>query len=150
MEWFEFNDKNYIVIEDDASRFIIHFGEYERATAENSINALRKGIDKYGKPREVMIDHGTQFTSLPRNRKESGPNEFQRYLEDNGIIHIKARVKHPQSNGKLERLIFTLKDLRKYFNICDEVVDYYNKRRMHMNLYEDKIITPTMAYEIKN
>ena len=149
MDWFEFNDKNYIVIEDDASRFIIHFGEYEHATAENSIDALRRGIEKYGKPREVMTDHGTQFTSLPRDGKESEPNEFQRYLEENGIIHIKARVKHPQSNGKLERLIFTLKDLRKYFNTWEEVVDYYNNRRMHMSLYEDRIITPAMAYEMK-
>ncbi|MBD6956048.1 MAG: IS481 family transposase, partial [Thermoplasmatales archaeon] len=56
MDWFEFNDKNYIVIEDDASRFIIHFGEYEHATAENSIDALRRGIEKYGRPREVMTD----------------------------------------------------------------------------------------------
>ncbi|MGC8585019.1 MAG: IS481-like element ISA0963-7 family transposase, partial [Thermoplasmata archaeon] len=76
-----------------------HFGEYEHATAENSIDALRRGIEKYGKPREVMTDHGTQFTSLPRDGKESEPNEFQKYLEENGIIHIKARVKHPQSNG---------------------------------------------------
>jgi transposase InsO family protein len=149
MDWFEFNDKNYMVIEDDASRFIIHFGEYEHATAENSIDALRRGIEKYGKPREVMTDHGTQFTSLSRDGKESEPNEFQRYLEENGIIHIKARVKHPQSNGKLERLIFTLKDLRKYFNTWEEVVDYYNNRRMHMSLYEDRIITPAMAYEMK-
>ncbi|MBD6956191.1 MAG: transposase family protein, partial [Thermoplasmatales archaeon] len=126
-----------------------HSGEYEHATAENSIDALRRGIEKYGRPREVMTDHGTQFTSLPRDGKESEPNEFQKYLEENGIIHIKARVKHPQSNGKLERLIFTLKYLRKYFNTWEEVVDYYNNRRMHMSLYEDRIITPAMAYEMK-
>jgi hypothetical protein len=29
------------------------------------------------------------------------------------------------------------------------VVDYYNKRRMHMSLYEDRIITPAMAYGMK-
>ncbi|MGC8687040.1 MAG: DDE-type integrase/transposase/recombinase [Thermoplasmata archaeon] len=81
MDWFEFNEKNYIVIEDDASRFIIHFEGYEYATAENSIDVLKKGIEKYGRPREVMTDHGTQFTSLPRDGKASEPNEFQRYLE---------------------------------------------------------------------
>jgi transposase InsO family protein/DNA-binding CsgD family transcriptional regulator len=148
MDWFEYEEKNYIVIE-DASRFIIQFGEYEHATAENSLDALRKGIEKYGKPREVMTDHGTQFTSLPRDEKESEPNEFQKYLEENGIVHIKARVKHPQSNGKLERLIFTLKDLKKYFGTWEEVVNYYNYKRMHMSLYKDRIITPAMAYEMK-
>jgi hypothetical protein len=30
-----------------------------------------------------MTDHGTQFTSLPRDGKESEPNEFQKYLEEN-------------------------------------------------------------------
>jgi hypothetical protein len=29
------------------------------------------------------------------------------------------------------------------------VVDYYNNRKMHMSLYEDTIITPAMAYEMK-
>jgi len=53
------------------------------------------------------------------------------------------------SNGKLERLIFTLKDLRKYFGTWEEVVNYYNYRRIHMSLYEDIIITPEMAYEMK-
>lgn len=149
MDWFEYGSRNYIVIEDDASRFIIQFGEYDHATAENSLDVLKKGIEKYGKPREVMTDHGTQFTSLAREGKESKPNEFQRYLEENGIGHIKARVKHPQSNGKLERLIFTLKDLRKYFGTWEEVVNYYNYKRMHMSLYEDRIITPAMAYEMK-
>jgi hypothetical protein len=29
------------------------------------------------------------------------------------------------------------------------VVNYYNYKRMHMSLYEDRIITPAMAYEMK-
>jgi len=29
------------------------------------------------------------------------------------------------------------------------VVDYYNNRRINMSLYEDRIITPAIAYEIK-
>ena len=46
MDCFEYNDKNYIFIEEDASRFIIQFGEYDHATSENSIEALKKGIEK--------------------------------------------------------------------------------------------------------
>jgi len=49
----------------------------------------------------------------------------------------------------LERLIFTLKDLKKYFGTWEEVVNYYNYKNMHMSLYEDRIITPAMAYEMK-
>ncbi|MGC8580917.1 MAG: DDE-type integrase/transposase/recombinase, partial [Thermoplasmata archaeon] len=133
----------------DASRFIIMIKEYERATTENSIDALERGIERYGKPREVITDHGIQFTSEAREGKECEPNEFQRYLEKEGIHHIKARVKHPQTNGKIERLIYTLKRLRKYYNSWEEVANYYNYERMHMSLYEDDIITPGMAYEMK-
>ncbi|MGC8585018.1 MAG: hypothetical protein ACP5L4_02700 [Thermoplasmata archaeon] len=46
-------------------------------------------------------------------------------------------------------MLLRLKDLRKYFNTLEEVMDYYNNRRMHMSLYEDRIITPAMAYEMK-
>jgi len=128
MDWFEFNDKNYIVIEDDASRFIIHFGSMN--------NGIQWINDR---------SRNTVYITV-RRRKDSEPNKFRRYFEENGIIHIKASVKHLQSNGKLERLIFTLKDIQKYFNIWEEVVNYYNNRRMHMSLYEDRIITPAIAY----
>jgi hypothetical protein len=44
-----------------------------------------------------MKEHWTQFTSLftslPRYGKESEPNEFQKYLEENGIIHNKGKGK---------------------------------------------------------
>ncbi len=149
MDWFGYEGENVIIIEDDASRFIIEIKEYERATAENTIDALERGIERYGKPREVITDHGTQFTSEDREGIESRPNEFQKYLEKEGIEHIKARVKHPQTNGKVERLIYTVKRLRKYYNSWEEVARYYNYERMHMSLYEDDIITPGMAYEMK-
>ncbi|MCL5963920.1 MAG: IS481 family transposase, partial [Candidatus Thermoplasmatota archaeon] len=114
-----------------------------------TIDALERGIERYGKPREVITDHGTQFTSEDREGIESRPNEFQKYLEKEGIEHIKAMVKHPQTNGKVERLIYTVKRLRKYYNSWEEVARYYNYERMHMSLYEDDIITPGMAYEMK-
>ena len=78
MDWFEYEGKNVIIIEDDASRFIVGIKEYERATTENTIEAIKRGIERYGKPREVITDHGTQFTSEDRRDKESEPNEFRR------------------------------------------------------------------------
>jgi len=39
--------------------------------------------------------------------------------------------------------------LCKYFNTGEEIINYYNYKRMHMSLYEDRIITPAMAYEMK-
>lgn len=38
------------------------------------------------------------------------------------IKHIKARVKHPQSNGKVEKLFATLRKLKKHFETWDATV----------------------------
>ena len=57
------------------------------------------GIEKWGKPREVLTDHGTQFCS-----DENEEYRFREHLHSLGIKHILSRVKHPQTNGKLERL----------------------------------------------
>ncbi|MGC8610391.1 MAG: hypothetical protein ACP5LM_03450 [Thermoplasmata archaeon] len=54
-----------------------------------------------------------------------------------------------QLNIKFKRVIFTLKYLRKYFNTLKEVRDYYNNGKMHKSMYEDRIISLSMAYEIK-
>lgn len=103
-DWFENQEEQIILLEDDASRFITGCGVFRNATSKNSIKILEQAIKVYGVPKQLMTDHGTQFTSLPReNCIDPKPNEFQQTLMRNGIKHIKARVKHPQSNGKVER-----------------------------------------------
>jgi transposase InsO family protein len=103
MDWFEYEGDNVVIIEEDASRIIIGIKEYDSDTSENTIDALERGIERYGKPREEITDDGVQCTSEERGGKESDPNEYQIYLEREGIKHIKGRVKHPQTNGKVER-----------------------------------------------
>ncbi len=57
-------------------------------------------------------------------------NKFQEYL-DNNIKYILKRIEHPQTNGKLKRLNYTIKRLMPFFTVWEEVVYYYNyKRRM--------------------
>lgn len=55
----------------------------------------------------------------------------------------------PQTNGKLEGINNTLKNLTKYFETRDEIVYYYNHRKRHMYLsYKERpIVTPAMAYQ---
>ena len=75
-----------------------------------------------------------------------GPNEFQRILQSYSIKHIKARVKHPQSNGKVERVIQTMQNLRKHFPNWDTVVYYYNFKRPHSSLENGCLRTPYQAF----
>ncbi len=131
-DWFEKRQDQVILFEDDASRFITGYGVFKNATTKNTVSVLKQAIIGYGIPLQLMTDHGTQFTSLPRETcKDPKPNQFQQSLKGFGIKHIKARVKHPQSNGKVERVIQTIKKLEGYFNCWDATVDCYNFKRPH-------------------
>ena len=146
-DWFEYQQDKVILFQDDASRFITGYGVFDHATAKNTIQVLDATIKIYGVPKQIMTDHGTQFTSLPRDSCPSPkPNEFQQFLKDVGIHHIKSRVKHPQSNGKVERVILTLKQLQEYFNCWNTVFHYYNYERPHSSLENGCLRTPYQAF----
>ena len=151
-DYCEIDGKQIITYEDDASRFITGYGEFTNATMENAINVIDEAIKKYGKPRELLSDHGTQFTSneKEKSKKDTQPNTFQEYLAKQGIKHIKARIKHPQTNGKQERLFSTLKRLKKHFGSLDKAVEAYNHKIFHLSLTTKKRIrTPYQAFKEK-
>ena len=86
---------------DDASRLITCYGVFDSATNENTIRVLRKGFTEYGIPDEILTDHGTQLVTA-KNR-EKAKHKFKEFLKENGVRHILARVRHTQTNGKIER-----------------------------------------------
>ena len=146
-DWFEEKRDKIILFEDDASRFIIGCGVFYNATSKNSIAILRESIRNYGVPKQLMTDHGTQFTSLPRETcADPQPNVFQETLTSYGIQHIKARVGHPQSNGKVEKAIHTIQTLRSYFPGWEHAVYYYNFKRPHSSLENRCLRTPYQAF----
>lgn len=150
VDWFERNGEQIILIEDDASRLLVGFGTFKNATAENAKAAMKNAIAEYGSPKQLISDHGTQFTSLERETcKDPEPNEFQRFIKEKDIKHIKARVKHPQSNGKVEKLFDTLQNLKKRFGSWKRAVEYYNFERPHMSLENAKLRTPYQAFTDK-
>jgi len=145
-DWFEEHKEQIILFEDDASRFITGYGVFSNANMWNSNQVLNQAIKSHGIPKQIMTDHGTQFTSLPRETcPDPQQNMFQQLLKQYGIIHIKARVKHPQSNGKVERAGQTIQQLRKHFPNWDETVYYYNFKRPHLSLENDHLRTPYQA-----
>jgi len=146
-DWFEIGEENVILVEDDASRLLVGVDSYKNATARNALRTVRNAVKAFGKPRQFMTDHGVQFTSMPReNCPEAGPNEFQRWLDDEGIEHVKARVKHPQSNGKVEKAGGTMKMLLKHFGTLKAALEYYNYRRPHWSLRLDECETPFQGF----
>jgi len=146
-DWFEEQKDQIILFEDDASRFITGYGVFSNATAKNSVLVLEQAVQSYSAPKQLMTDHGIQFTSLPRETcADPQPNMFQQTLKFLGIKHIKARVKHPQSNGKVERAIQTIQHLGKHFQCWDSSVYYYNFKRPHSSLENGSLRTPYQAF----
>jgi len=145
-----FNGKEFCVVLDDCSRFILAGGEYIAATANTSIDLVRKTLDEYGeirKIREVITDHGTQFFANKKDKNGESESDFSLFLKKNEIKHILARVKHPQTNGKVEKWYHTYEKNRKLFDDFDKFLSWYNSIRYHESLDEKHYLqTPEDAF----
>lgn len=104
-DWKEFeldrSKKWLVAFMDDSSRFITCYGVFDSLTTENTITVLNQGFREYGTPREILTDNGTQFVAA-RDR-EHAHYKFGEFLVLHNIEHIPTGIKHPQTNGKIER-----------------------------------------------
>ncbi|MGF3497999.1 MAG: DDE-type integrase/transposase/recombinase, partial [Methanolinea tarda] len=116
-------DRWLIAFMDDSSRLITCYGVFDRPTTEHTIQVLEKGFQEYGVPREILTDNGSQFVSS-RN-PETADHTFRKFLEYHGIRHIRARVNHPQTNGKIERFFGEVERRTPRFGSVERVVHWH-------------------------
>jgi len=57
----------------------------------------------------MLTDNGIQFTNQARH-KYAFHHIFDRVCDENGIEHRLTRIKHPWTNGQVERMNRTIKD----------------------------------------
>lgn len=126
-----------ISVLDGFSRAIIHHDiriSMETADVEIVIQRALDTLPK-GTPRpRIISDNGSQYVS----------SQFKIFLRNTGCAHSKARVRHPQSNGKIERWHKTIKsectrrtalgDLEEARHVVAEYVKNYNETRLHSAL----------------
>lgn len=112
---------------DDHSRFVTASDKFSEATAENSIRLFELVIRKFGKPRQVLTDRGTQFWN---NRGEK-LTEFTQFCIDNGIQHVKCSKGSPQANGKLEAFHGCYDAESWRFKTHNKFIRYWNYQRPH-------------------
>jgi putative transposase len=137
-----------IAVIDDASRMILSYGEFNNSTVDNTILVLKEAL-KYGKIREVITDHGAQFTANKFDKNGNAKSQFAEFCKANGIKQILCRVKHPQSNGKIERWFGLYRQKRELFPSLKEFVYWYNHIKPHMSLNYEDLETPSQAFERK-
>ena len=100
----------FIAYEDDAARYLTAHGVFKEAATANALAVLHAGIAKHGRPASIMTDHGSQFFANEAEGRKRGQAAFEAELERLGIRHVVARVRHPQTNGKIERVHKDIED----------------------------------------
>ncbi len=87
---------------DDFSRYVVAWQLATRQKSQLVCEALMEGVERFGKPKEVLSDQGRQYYAW------RGKSDFQRLLVREGIQHVVSRTHHPQTLGKCERLWATI------------------------------------------
>ena len=151
MDWHlsKYNGMWVCAVLDDASRMVLAAGEFEAATAENSIQLLDEAFKKYqyiSPIREVITDHGSQFYANKRDTDGNAAHQFEEFCKMRGIKHILIKYNHPQSNGKIERWFQEYKRKRKDYETFEDFIYWYNDIRPHRSLDWDNLETPNKAF----
>ncbi len=125
-----------LTIIDDHSRFLLESRLYPHPINQQEIlTRLHHCFQLYGHPQQVLTDNGAQFHAM-----RGGTSTFTRVLAQEGIKHIRSRVFHPETCGKVERqhgtTVREMKRLRlKYCNAdLRRYKDYYNFFRPHQGI----------------
>ena len=102
----ELNGRTLLVIVDYFSNFI-EVDRINKATTSGVTKVLKVMFSRYGVPDQVISDNGPQFAS----------SEFTTFAQQWGFEHVTSSPRYPQSNGKAENAVKTVKML---FTKCQD------------------------------
>jgi transposase InsO family protein len=129
-----------ISIFDDHSRYVLSSIQCIEGTSDKIIYLLKRTIRKYGKPLQILTDHGSQFY----NSRSKLQSNFDSFCKEHDIQHIMGRVGKPTTLGKIERWHRTYDVERPRFKRHEQFIKYYNNKRVHMSL---NYMTPVHVYK---
>ena len=104
----------FVSFQDDASRFIVGFGVFDEPAGEHAIEVLERTIKKYGRPAQILTDHGPQFYGTEEGAGR-GATVFETTLVELGIKQVLARTRHSHTNSKMARFHLEIKRNLKSF-----------------------------------
>jgi putative transposase len=120
---------------DSYSRYIVVWDLVLTLAAAEVVNVVHPALEARPglKPRMVR-DNGSQFVA----------REWRQMVAHFGLVDIPIRVRHPESNGRIERYHRSVreeglgdtepKDLYEARKLVADWVDFYNHRRLHAGL----------------
>ncbi|MEW5741836.1 MAG: integrase core domain-containing protein [Myxococcota bacterium] len=103
-----------------------------RPTGAAIVSALERVFRVEGTPGVIVTDNGGQFLSA----------DFREGLRRAGVKHRRIRPGHPWTNGRVERLFRTFKELQRFYApvlvslahleaVCRDFSVFYNHCRPH-------------------
>lgn len=141
IDWHYFKGTWIFGVEDDASRKLLALVESKNESTDNSIIGMQEAL-KHGQIQQCISDHGSTFTSNFADAK----SRFRDYLKSKCIKPILCRVRHPRSNGKIEKWFQTYDRHRAAYKTTEEFLFWYNDLKPHKALNFDKLETPSQAF----
>lgn len=97
----------------DCSRFAIKIDA--KPDTLGVTESFREAFCEYGMPESVLSDNGWTFKGL-----HGGFTSFEKWLMNHDVLPIHGRIKHPQTQGKIERFHRTMKqELLKHNQFYD-------------------------------
>lgn len=127
-------DKKYcypLNIFDDCSRFLIMTAP-GLSTANMVIPTFKKAFYEYGMPESVLSDNGAQFAGF-----RQGFTQFEKWLMNHNVLPIHGRFKHPQTQGKIERMHRTMKNELLKHTVIENIDDVNVKLQMWRDKYNN-------------
>lgn len=131
---------------DDYSRYIVTWELCRSMESTDAMNVINKALTTTGLPEDerprLLSDNGSCYIS----------HEFQNFMEESGMGHVRGAPYHPQTQGKIERYHRTMKNIVKLDNYyypddlrasLEAFVNYYNNERYHESLDN---LTPSDVY----
>ena len=106
---------------DDHSRFAIRVVPHLRISYV-LIPVFNQPFQEFGLPDSILSDNGAQFAGFRK-----GYTQFERWLMDLDILPIHGRIKHPQTQGKIERFHRTMKQELLNHTTIANIEDAQNK-----------------------
>ena len=130
---------------DSYSRFIVHWELALSMRAQEVAEIIAVALEKVpGKKPRIVRDNGSQFAA----------KEWREVVHHFELEEIPVRVKHPESNGRIERYHRSvreeafgdreLEDLYQARDLLRQWVNYYNQERLHSAL---NYLRPVDYYE---
>ena len=136
---------------DDHSRYGIGLYALKHQDTETVYSCLVNAFEKYGVPDSILTDHGSPWWG---NRNNRGLTRLSVRLINLGIKLYFSGIRHPQTQGKVERFHRTLDDAVRHHGrpqtidgwkeLLDFFLNEYNSVRPHEALDMD---TPNKHYQ---